>query len=214
LQQAVPAPKPTQTPSKPATPAKKVNWWILGGIGALFMICCIAAILIFAIPSKSVKGTVTDLQWQTSVPVQEIRAVNYSNQSGSAPSDAYNVSCHTDDKEVCEEKTVDQGNGYAEVVKECHTESQQYCDYTRDEWTTIQTYTLDGSDNYPVYDDPSLTSAQRLGEASETLSVLFNIPDGQKTYTPGSVSEFQQFEIGSTWTLNMNAVGGVMSVER
>ena len=95
--------------------------------------------------------------------------MNYSNERGSAPSDAYNVSCHTEDQEVCEEKTVDQGNGYAEVVKECHTESEEYCSYTKDEWTTIQTYTLDGNDNFPVYENPSLASDQRLGTATEII---------------------------------------------
>jgi hypothetical protein len=206
---------PVQTPAKPvAAPNKKVNWWIFGGIGVLLMICCIAAVLLFALPSKSVKGTVADLQWQTSVPVQEIHAVNYSNERGSPPSDAYNVSCHTENQEVCEEKTVDQGNGFAEVVKECHNESEQYCDYILDEWTTIQTYTLDGSDNDPVYDSPGIASDQRLGQATETLSVIFSTSSGQETYSPSSVSEFQQFEIGSTWTLKMNAVGGVLSVEK
>jgi ribosomal protein L40E len=205
-------PAPAQIPA--SMPRKKVNGWIFAGIGSLFLICCIAAILLFAVPSKSVKGTVTSLQWQTSVPVQEIRAVNYSNERGSTPSGAYNVSCHTEDQEVCEEKTVDQGNGFAEVVKECHTESEQYCDYTVDEWNTIQTYTLDGNDNSPVYESPSLTNDQRLGQATEVLTVTFSIPNGQKTYSSDSVSEFQQFQIGSTWTLKMNAVGGVMGVER
>jgi len=192
----------------------KVNGWVFAGVGIIALICCIAAIMLFAIPSKSVKGTVTDLQWQTSVPVQEIQAVNYSNERGSAPSDAYNVSCHTEDKEVCEEKTVDQGNGYAEVVKECHTESEQYCSYTVDEWKTIQTYTLDGNDNYPVYESPSISGNQRTGSSTETLTVTFSTSSGQKTYSPGSVSEFQQFEEGSVWTIKLNALGGVMGVEK
>ncbi|CAG0992443.1 hypothetical protein ANAEL_02377 [Anaerolineales bacterium] len=213
LQQAVPTPAPAQDPLKPAAPAKKVNWWILGGIGALLMICCIAAILFFVIPSKSVQGTVIDLQWQTSVAVQEIRPVNYSNERGSPPSNAYNVSCHTESQEVCEEKTVDQGNGYAEIVKECHTESEQYCDYTLDEWATIQTFDLSGNDNYPVYENPSITSDQRIEESNNALSVTFSTSDGLKEYTPDSVSEFQQYEIGSVWTLKMNAAGGILSVE-
>jgi hypothetical protein len=206
-------PAPVQAPAMKVE-KKKVNWLLFSGIGALFLICCIAAVVIFAFPSKSVTGTVTDVQWQTSVPVQEMQAVNYSNERGSAPSGAYNVSCNTQDQEVCEEKTVDQGNGFAEVVKECHTESEQYCDYTLDEWKTIQTYTLDGNDLYPVYENPSLVSDQRLGQASETLTVTFSTSNGQETYEPGSVSEFQQFEIGSEWTLKMNAVGGVLGVER
>jgi ribosomal protein L40E len=209
------SPALVQTPAKSVTaPTKKVNGWIFAGIGALFLICCIAAVMLFVIPSKSVKGTVTDLQWQTSVPVQAIQAVDYSNRSGSVPSDAYNVSCRTDNQEVCQDKTVDQGNGFAEVVKECHTESTQYCDYTVKEWKTIQTYTLDGNDNSPVYENPSLTSDQRLGSATETLTVVFSAPSGQETYSPSSVSEFQQFQIGSTWTLKMNAIGGVVSVKK
>jgi ribosomal protein L40E len=213
-QAAAPVTAAVQSSARPAAaPTKKINPLVWGGIGALFLLCCIAAVLLFAIPSKSVKGTVTDLQWQTSVPVQEIQAVNYSNKS-SAPSDAYDVSCRTDSREVCEDKTVDQGNGFAEVVTECHTESEQSCDYTVDEWTTIQTYTLDGNDNYPVYEDPNITGDQRLGTATQTLTVVFSIPNGQKNYSTDSVSEFQQFEIGSVWTLKMNAMGGVMSVEK
>ncbi|MBI5943112.1 MAG: zinc ribbon domain-containing protein [Chloroflexi bacterium] len=212
------APRPVQTQQAPAAsanaPTKKVNWLMFGGIAALLLVCCVAAIFIFAVPSKSVTGTVTDVQWQTSVPVQEIQAVNHTNESGNPPSDAYNVSCHDESKEVCEEKTIDKGNGFAEVVQECHTETTQYCDYTVDEWNTIQTYTLSGNDLFPVYESPNLSSDQRTGTSSETFHVFFSTDDGQVTYEPGSVSDFQQFEIGSQWTIKLNAVGGVVSVER
>ena len=140
--------------------------------------------------------------------------MNYSNERGNPPSDAYNLSCHTESEEACEEKTIDKGNGYAEVVKECHTVDEQFCDYTMDEWTTIQTYTLDGNDLYPVYKNPSLASDQRIGSQSEVLTVYFSTPDGQETYTPGSITEFQQFQIGSVWTIKLNLAGGVLSVER
>jgi len=65
-----------------------------------------------------------------------------------------------------------------------------------------------------VYENPSITSNQRTGTASETLTVIFSVPNGQESYTAGSVSEFQQFEIGGVWTLKMNAMGGVMGVEK
>jgi len=215
LKKEVPAPAPAQPAAKAATaPAKKVNWWVLGGIGALFMLCCIAAIMLFAIPSKSVEATVTDLQWETSTAVQEIRPVNYSNERGGAPSGAYNVSCHTESEEICEEKTVDQGNGFAEIVQECHTESEQYCDYTLDEWTTIQTYDLSGNDNFPVYEEPNLASDQRTEKTIKTMIVTFRTSDGEKNYTPDSVDEFQRYEMGSDWTLTMNAIGGIISVAK
>jgi ribosomal protein L40E len=199
-----------------AAPAakKKTNWLLIGGIAGALALCCAAIALLFLIPTASVQATVTGVHWQTSVPVQEQRAVGYSNESGSPPSDAYNVSCHDESREVCEERTIDQGNGYAEVVEECHTETEQYCSYTRDEWTTIQTYTLDGNNLFPEYSDPSMGFDQRLGSISEDFTVTFDTEKGQKTYSPGDADEFRQFQPGSTWTLKLNALGGVMSVER
>ena len=196
------------------TAPKKTNWMLIGGIIAAVAICCVAIAALFFFPSRSVQATVVDVHWQTSVPLQEIRAVDYSNEAGSPPSDAYNVSCYDDNGEVCEQRTIDRGNGYSEVVEDCHIETQQYCSYTVDEWTTIQTYTLDGNDLRPIYEDPSIASGQRLGQESEALTVTFATADGgQETYSPDSVSEFQQFTVGSTWTLKMNALGGVVGVE-
>ncbi len=195
---------------------KKPNWLLIGGIVGALVLCCIAIVAIFGlltIPTKSVQATVTDVRWQTSVPVQEIQAVRHNDETGSAPSGAYDVSCHDESKDVCEQKTIDKGNGYSEVVEECQTETQKYCSYTVDEWSTIQTYTLNGSDLQPVYDTPNLSSDQRLGDTSEDLTVTFSTTDGQqKNYSPDTISEFQKFIIGSTWTLKMNALGGVTSV--
>jgi hypothetical protein len=207
--QAVPGVTPGQL-----TVPKKTNWALIGGILAAIAICCVAIAALFFFPSKSVQATVVDVHWQTSVPLQEIRAMDYSNEPGSPPSDAYNVSCRDESQEVCEQKTVDKGNCYSEVVEECHTETQQYCSYTVDEWTTIQTYSLDGNNLQPIYEDPSVSSGQRLGQESEELTVTFSTTDGgQETYSPGTVSEFQQFTVGSSWTLKMNALGSVVGVE-
>ncbi|MBN2115331.1 MAG: zinc ribbon domain-containing protein [Anaerolineales bacterium] len=196
----------------PAAP-KKTNWLLIGGILAALAICCFVVIGLF-LPSKSVEATVVDVRWQTSVPVQEIRAVDHSNERGNPPSDAYDVSCRDESNEVCEEKVVDLGNGYSEKVVDCHTETEQYCSYTVDEWTTIQTYTLDGNDLWPVYESPNVASGQRLGDKSEKLTVTFSLKNGeQETYSPDTISEFQQFTVGSTWTLKMNALGGVTGVE-
>jgi ribosomal protein L40E len=206
------APKPVGSIEKPGT-AKKTNWLLIGGILGFFAICCLVIGALFLFPASSVEATVTDVRWQTSVPVQEVQAVDYSNERGSPPSDAYDVSCRDESQEVCEQKTIDKGNGYSEVVEECHTETEQYCSYTVDEWTTIQTYTLDGNDLRPVYDSPNISSDQRIGDETETLTVIFSTDDRTETYTPDSVSEFQQFTVGSIWTLKMNALGGIVSVE-
>jgi len=206
------AQKPTTMVDKPAA-KKKTNWLLIGGIISALAICCIGAIVIFVLPTSSVEATVTSVHWQTMVPVQEIQPVDYSNERGNPPSDAYNISCHDESRDVCEQKTIDRGNGYSEVVEECHTETQKYCSYTVDEWQTIQTYMLEGNDLKPVYDTPNYSSDQRLGEKTEEYTVTFSTKDGTETYSPGSVSEFQQFTRGSTWTLKLNALGGVVSVE-
>ena len=198
--------------ARPAAP-KKTNWLLIGGILGAILLCCIVAGFLFLFPSSSVEATVTDVHWQTVVPVQEIQAVDHSNERGSPPSDAYNVSCRDESRDVCEQKTIDKGNGYSEVVEECHTETDQYCSYTVDEWTTIQTYPLEGNDLRPVYESPNISSNQRVGDGSEEFSVTFSTGDGIETYSPGTVSEFQQFSIGSKWTLKMNALGGVVGVE-
>lgn len=208
---AIPPASAKPTVAQPAA-TKKTNWLLIGGILAAFAICCVVIVTLF-LPSRSVEAKVVDVHWQTSVPVQEIRAVDYSNERGNPPSDAYDVSCRDESREVCEEKTIDKGNGYSEVVQECHDETEQYCSYTVDEWTTIQTYTLDGNDLNPVYENPNVANGQRLGDESEELTVTFSTDKGEKTYKPDTISEFQQFTVGSTWTLKMNALGGVTGVE-
>jgi hypothetical protein len=105
---------------------KKPNLLLIGGIVTGLLACCLGIAFIFFVPTTSVQATVSDVYWQTSVPVEEVRAVSYNNERGSPPSGAYNVSCDTQSEEVCEQKTIDQGNGYAEVVEDCHTETEQY----------------------------------------------------------------------------------------
>ena len=73
---------------------------------------------------------------------------------------------------------------------------------------------MDGDDLYPVYADPSIASDQRVGSTSDTFTVYFSTSEGQITYSPDDTNEFQQFQFGSTWTINLNALGSVVSVER
>ncbi|GAB4504173.1 MAG: hypothetical protein Fur0043_11660 [Anaerolineales bacterium] len=198
----------------PTRQAKKPNWALLGGIVGLLLLCCISLFILLSTPTASVQGTVSNVAWQTAVPVQEIQSVHYTNERGNPPSDAYNVSCHTESREVCEQKTIDKGNGYAEVVEECHTEDEQYCSYYVDEWQTVQTYTLEGTDYSPVYAQPSLSSDQRYGHQSVTYTVYFDTPKGKLTYNPSSLDEFRQFQPGTTWKLKLNMLGTVVGVER
>ena len=194
-------------------PRKRANKWVIGGIVGGVLALCIAAFLLFVIPTSALSGTVTDVYWQTSVSVQEIQPVNYSNERGSPPSDAYNVSCHDETETICEQKQVDRGNGYVEVVEECYDQTDTYCSYTVDEWETIETFTEVGNDFSPYYANPSLGSGQRLGGEQIDFTVTFDSEKGQIAYAPDTLDEFRQFQIGSQWTLKLNALGGVVGVE-
>ena len=206
------APQPVMSTAKPAA-KKKISPMLIGAILGFIAICCIGIYFVFGRTASTVEGTVTSVHWETSVPVEEVRAVDYSNETGSPPSNAYDVSCHDESRDVCEQKTIDKGNGYSEVVEECYTETEKYCSYTVDEWTTIQTYTLDGDDLKPIYESPNISSDQRLGDKSEELTVTFSTDDGTEVYSPDTVSDFQKFTIGSTWTLELNLLGGVRGVK-
>ena len=196
-----------------AQPKKGINKWVAGGIGAFLLMCCAALIMMFALPTRTLDGTVSSVYWKTSVPVQEVHAVRHSDESGSPPSDAYDVSCRTDSHEVCEDKTIDKGNGYAEVVTDCRTVNEQYCSYTEDEWQTIQTYDLEGYDLDPQYASPSYSTDQRLGSSSADFKVTFSTSDGDMVYSTGSETEFRKYQPGTQWKLKLNAIGSIIGVE-
>jgi len=193
--------------------APKNRKWIIGLVLALILCCVAGAIFLFS-PSESVAGTVNQVHWETSLSIQEESEVDYSNERGNPPSDAYDISCHTESEEVCTERTVDQGNGFAEVVEDCETRSEEYCSYSVMEWLNTETLTLTGDDFAPEYASPSLSSDQRLGDERIEYTVTFSAASEIFEYTPDNLDEYQQFQIGSEWTLNMNRLGGIVSVER
>ncbi len=209
------APVPQGAQTSPSTSDKKLKRpWIIGLILAL-IVCCIGGFAFFVLaPSESVSATVSDVRWETSINVQEEREVRHENERGNAPSDAYDVDCHTESQDVCTERTIDRGNGYAEVVQDCHTETEQYCSYTALEWQVVETLTRDGNDYNPFYADPSLTSGQRLSGEATALNVTFSSEKGLLDYSPSDLTEYRQYQIGSQWTLNLNRLGGIVSVER
>ena len=78
----------------------------------------------------------------------------------------------------------------------------------------VPMFVLEGYDLYPAYEQVNVSSDQRLGDASANYTVYFDTEKGNIDYSPGSLDEFQQFQPGSTWTLELNAMGGVVDVER
>jgi len=110
--------------------------------------------------------------------------------------------------------TVDTGTGFGEVVQDCVYEVEEdWCTYSDMDWQAFDVMTLTGTDLDPQWPQVSLQEDQREGEAKESYEVTFNSDGSSLTYTASDASEYSQFELGSTWILNVNALGGVVSVE-
>ena len=91
--------------------------------------------------------------------------------------------------------------------------SDDRCTYTVMDWEAFDVVTLSGTDLNPVWPNVSLSSDQREGNASEEYVVVFSADSETYTYVVDDEGEFAHFEPGTTWILNVTALGGVSSVE-
>jgi len=189
-------------------------------------VCALLYFLFFS--TDEVTGTVQAVQWERAIPVEAFGPVEYEAFFDKIPSDASIISCteeyhHTQTEpvdnsvEVCGTPyTVDTGGGFAEVVQDCEYEVyQDYCEYTVDEWYVVDTVTSRGNDFNTSWPNNALADGQRFGEErSESYVIIFDTKDGLERYTTTSHELFQEAQVGTTWVLQINQIGGVQSIER
>lgn len=215
-----PIPTPAAAPQKRALPL-----WLLLVLGGALLLCIILAVTQFT-RTSDVTGTVSGVSWQRSVPVLALRPVQRQDWRPEIPSGAPVGACEerlyrvSDQPETRSQKvcgtpyTVDRGNGYSEVVQDCQYEVyEDYCSYSVDEWTEIDTLVASGSDSAPLWPQISLASGQRAGEGQETYRIVFNTDDGQVVYQTSSAETFAAVQPGTRWNLTLNAFGDVVSIE-
>jgi hypothetical protein len=179
-------------------------------------------------PRESQNAQVQSVSWQTMVIIEALRPAKHSDWEQEIPQDAQIGQCrdevhHTQAfqpagqnfNKVCGTPyTVDKGSGFAEVVQDCQFEVLlPYCDYTAMEWQQIDQAIQNGNDLSPMWPDPQLVESQRLGGESAKFVVIFDTGKEQVTYNVNSLEEFQQFQLGSEWVLNINSFGQVVSIE-
>ena len=195
-------------------------------IGAV--LCLVVAGIFYALfgHTEETIGTVSAVSWTRSVPVEVLGMVEDEAWFDEVPADAEIQSCEenyrtTQDQpsvntvEVCGTPyTVDQGSGYGEVVQDCVYEVyDDWCTYTTMGWTVFDTLTQSGDDLLPFWPSIDLASDQRMGEGEESYQVTFSGEDRSYNYSPDDEFEFSEFLPGSTWTLEVNAIGGVVAAE-
>jgi len=214
--------KPTITPS---TAPKNTKVPIVLAF-MLVLVCVGAAVLIFlSMRTKSVTGSVERVVWKRSIAIEGLVPVEYHNWLDSIPDDGEILGCQQEVRYIEEEPqpkaqeicgtpySVDTGSGYAEVVQDCEYHVyDDYCSYSVLEWTFVENASETGSDFYPEWPEPILSTDQRAGDQTENYLVYFDTDQGEVTYSAPDFQTFQRFEIGSLWDLEINSFGGVVSV--
>jgi len=99
-------------------------------------------------------------------------------------------------------------------VQDCQYQVlESYCEYSVQEWHAVENVSQTGNDFFPIVPNPQLGLDQRLGQETTSYVVIFGANNTSYTYPVSSFTEFQKFQIGSEWILNINAFGQIVSVE-
>jgi len=216
------------TPPTPITAtSKKPNYLVYGFIGlASLLILCGLIFFILAGRTEGTKGIVHSVGWMTRIAIESLQPSTYQTWQDEIPAEATPGNCiqkihHIQDEpvdnanKVCGTPyTIDKGSGYGEVVQDCRYEVyQDYCDYTVMEWKQVDVSALQGDDYSPIWPQPQLAYDQRLGEREEIYTIVFDTPKGSYTYQTSDLDLYQQCQIGSPWTLNINPFNKVVSIQ-
>jgi len=221
---------PTEPAVKPAA-APKPRSRIPGlAIAAVIVLLSICAIAYFALGARTTDtpAVVQSVMWERSIAIMEERPVTHEDWEDQIPDGAQIGSCSKEYRrtqsepapgaeEVCGTPyTVDQGDGTGKVVQDCEYRIyDNRCEYTVNEWRVVDKAAAQGSDLNARWPTMSLLSGQREGFQIEEYVVTFRVDDKAETYTfnVDSADEFSRFEVGSYWTLKVNAFGGVTGAE-
>lgn len=219
LKRAAPTPSPA---AQTVATTGGISPLMIAGIVAVLLLCAVGAYFLFFRTSDTV-GTVTGLNWQRTIAIMAMVPVRSADWQDQVPSDANVLGCElkprrTSDVEepnsvkVCGTPYVlDQGTGSGKVVQDCqYRVSEQYCSFTRLQWTVINTVAARGTDlqpNWPLY---SLNTGEREGNRAEEYRVIFDAGGKQYTYTANDASRYTQFQPGSRWVLKVNGLGDIV----
>jgi len=220
---ALNAPPPAAPAAQPAAPAKG-GWCLVVGLALTALVIIFVLFSLFR--TKDTVGTVRATQWQRRIAIEALTDVKREDFRKDIPNGAVIGTCTQklytvqdspaeNSKKVCGTPyKVDKGNGYAEVVQDCQYEVYaDYCDYTVKDWGEVNVLVARGSDDLPAWPDISLQSGQREGQRDEQYQVVFDVDGQNYTYTTSDPDLFTQVSVGSRWTLTINGLGSVVSIE-
>ena len=216
-------------PKKSIPPVRGHYWGGAAGVGrGLYLF------LVLSARTTDITGQVESVAWTRRVLVQELVPISGQDWRDEIPAGAIVGTCSErqrgtesrftgETREVCGTPyTVDTGSGFGEVQQDCETEQiyedvpvyADYCSFTATVWQTVPGPALTGNNLNALWPEAnSLGPNQREAGREESYEIVFEANDKTYTYTTTDFNEFQQFQVGSQWTLNVNSFDVITSVE-
>lgn len=210
-------------------PPKQQRGWAVGLVFTfigLTMLVAVGFLIYQATRQETIIGTVQSAQWVRTIEIEALVPVQRSDWADQLPSDAQVESCRLEmrgtsssptanSREVCGTPfTVDNGTGFGDVVQDCWYEVyEDMCSYTVERWQTADRVSTNGVGFNPFWPELQLSMNQRIGSRSEQFSCT--IADGARVYnyTPNSLAEYSQCEVGKRWQMNVNGFGSIRSLQ-
>jgi hypothetical protein len=215
-----------KTTAQPEAVSKKRSF-VPAVVFGLIAVAIVTGIYMLFIRTSDITGTVSGREWQAQVGILEYVARNAENWQDQLPEDAEILTCGPKVRresgepvegaeKVCGTPyTKDLGNGYAEAVQDCvYRVEDDWCKYTRYAWEEVGRVEGRGTSLPVVWPVPQLTTGQKQGEGQVNFSVFFDADGKKYTYGVEEEDDWTAFLPGSEWNLAVNALGGVVSVEK
>ncbi|MCP5094714.1 MAG: hypothetical protein GY943_04090 [Chloroflexi bacterium] len=224
-----PLPSTVKQPSQPrqkalpARPRRRTSPLLFVVLGLAVVACGVFFYL--SIQTEELIGRVSDVSWTRTVNIEALGPVEYEGWQDEIPGGAAVGVCREDvrytsdvpepnSQEVCGTPyTVDTGTGIGEVVQDCeYLVFDDLCTFTVDEWQVVDQVSVRGQDFAPQWPSPQLNASEREGERDEVYEVIFDTDGRSYTYQVDAINEFQRFDIGSRWLLEVNTFNAIRSV--
>jgi hypothetical protein len=209
----------SDTKAKPQT----LNPILIGAV-VVVVLACIAGFIYLLTQRSDVTATVREVNWERTIAIMGQVPVRDADWQDRIPSGANVLSCELKPRrfsdveepnsvQVCGTPyVVDQGTGTGAVKQDCQYQvSEQYCSFTRLQWSVVNTVVSRGTDVQPNWPLFSLNTGEREGNRDEEYRVIFDAGGQQYTYKPGDANEFARFERGSRWNLEINGLGSIIN---
>ncbi len=216
-------PAPPLPRTLPARPQRKISPVLIIVLLATLAAC--AVFFFLSMQTEESIGRVSNVSWERTILIEGLVPVEREAWADEVPAAGTMGSCREEvrttsdfpepnSEEVCGTPyTVDTGSGVGEVVRDCeYLVYDDYCSYTIDEWQVVDQVSIGGNNFAPEWPTLNLGFEEREGGREEVYTVVIDTDGRSYTYHPDNFNEYRQFDIGSSWILEVNTFNAIRSL--